>query len=209
MPIDIKRPIFVCGENPGMTLYKPDTDQPVAIVSYWIVTYSPHGTGNVLVMWLDESHFPESSLASGGIFTDNIPLAHILIDTLTQHFPEFSDVPVAKLPYHEAQCGHTFNDTDRYVATCYSGENKIVVEWAGLLDHKSLSWPGFPTGDQSFDLQNVICPCNSGTLAINNQLLKGKVKTGKFADNSPSSSAFLAFAESWVGPILNNKSEDL
>ena len=35
MSIDIKRPVFVCGENPGMTLYKPDTDQPVAIVSYW------------------------------------------------------------------------------------------------------------------------------------------------------------------------------
>jgi hypothetical protein len=209
MPIDIKRPVFVCGENPGMTLYKPDTDQPIAIVSYWTVTYSPHGIGKALVMWLDESNSPGTGLSSGGIFTDNIPLAHILMDTLTQHFPEFSDVPVSALPYKEAHCEHTFNSSDGYVVTCRSGENKIVVEWANLLDQKSLSWSGFPTGNQSFDLQNVICPCGSGKITINNRSVNGKVKIGTFADNSPSSTAFLAFAESWVGPIPKNESEEL
>lgn len=204
MPIDIKRPVYMCGENPGMTLYKPDTDQAVAIVSYWHVTYSPYGTGNALVMWLNESKLPE-----GGIFTDNIPLARILMDTLTQHFPEFSDVPVAELPYHDAHCGHTFNSSERYIVTCNSAKNKIFIEWADLLDRKSLSWPGFPAGSQNFDLQNVICPCGSGTISINGSILNGKVKTSTRSDGQPSSTAFLAFAESWVGPFNNNESEKI
>ncbi len=201
MPINIKRPVFVCGENPGMTLYKPDTDQPVAVASYWHVTYSPQGTGNALVIWLDESNFPESAIASGGVFTDNLPLAHILTDTLTQHFPEFSDIPVSALPYHEAHCEHTFNNSEGYRVTCKSKKDNLTLTWADLLDRKSLSWPKFPTGDQAFDLQNVICPCASGNITINNHVVNGKVKTGTSSDNTPSSTAFLAFAESWVGPL--------
>jgi|CXWL01.1.fsa_nt_gi hypothetical protein len=201
MPIEIKRPVYVCGENPGMTLYKPDTDQAIAVVSYWHVTYSPFGTGNALVIWLNESNFPETTIASGGIFTDNIPLAHNLIDTLTQHFPEFNDVPVAVLPYHEARCEHTFNGSEHYIVTCNSAKNKIVVEWADLLDRKSLSWPRFPAGSQNFDLQNVICPCSSGIISINNSVVNGKVKISTLSNGHPSSTAFLAFAESWVGPF--------
>jgi hypothetical protein len=195
MAITIKRPVYLCGENPGMTLYKADTDQPVAIVSYWHVTYSPHGTGNALILWLHES-----TELRGGIFTDNLPLAHILVDTLTRHFPEFKDVPVADLPYTEADCEDSFNETDGYIVSCTSGEDRIAVEWANLLDQKALSWPGFPAGKQNFDLQNVICPCGSGTITVNNQTISGKVKKTSTSENTPSSSAFLAFAESWVGP---------
>lgn len=194
MAIEIKRPVFLCGENPGMTLYKSDAEQILAIVSYWHVTYSPHGTGNALVMWLDESiPFP------AGIFTDNIPLAQILVNTLIQHFPEFKNFPISKLPYHSSHCEHIFKN-DRYLASCSSGKNKITVEWSEMLDQKSLSWVNFPIGDQNFDLNTVICPCNSGTLSINEINVMGKVKTGLSSDNMPSSSAFLAFAESWVGP---------
>jgi hypothetical protein len=197
MPIDVQYPVYLCGENPGLTLFKPDTDQPVAVASYWHVTYSPHGVGNALVLWLDASASP---LASGGIFTDNISLARILVDTLTQHFPEFSDVPVAALPYHEAHCGHTF-DGSRYVATCQSGGNRISIEWADLLDRKFLSWTQFPTGEQNFDLHNIVCPCNSGRILVNDEPVKGSIKTRTLSDGHPSSTAFLAFAESWVGPL--------
>ena len=48
MSVDIKRPVFLSGENPGMTLYETNTDHPIAILSYWHVTDSPHGIGNAL-----------------------------------------------------------------------------------------------------------------------------------------------------------------
>jgi hypothetical protein len=201
MPIDIQRPVFLSGENPGMTLYKPGTDQPVAILSYWHVTDSPHGTGNALVLWLDQAGDADFHLASSGIYTNNLSLAHTLMQTLTQHFPEFRNVPAASLPYREAHCEHVFNSDGRYIVTCHSEAKKIVVEWAKPLDRRSISWPGFPAGDQLFDLRNVLCPCGSGMLTINGMTIDGEVKTAVRTDGYPSSTAFLAFAESWIGPM--------
>ena len=197
MHIDIKRPVFLSGENPGMTLYKPDTDHAIAVLSYWHVTDSPHGIGNALILWLDEAIVP----FSGGIFTDNLSLAHTLTEELTQYFPEFDGIPVTTLPYHEAHCEHTYENGKRYIATCTSGNNSIVVEWQEPLDRRGISIPDFPIGSQFFELGNVICTCGAGTLSINGQVIDAKIQTATRADGSPTSTAFLAFAESWVGPI--------
>lgn len=186
-----------------MTLYEPGTDKPVAILSYWHVTDSPHGVGNALVLWLDAQ--VESGSVSSGVFTDNVALANVLNDTLTRHFPEFESVPVDSLPCHEAQCEHVYDGDGRYVASCRFGENRIVVEWADVLDRRAISWKGFPAGERSFDLQNVICPCGSGTLTINGTAINATVQTATRADGSRASSAFLAFAESWVGPLSSTE----
>jgi hypothetical protein len=101
---EIKRPVFFSGENPGMTLCVPGTERVVAVASYWYCTDSPWGVGHVLVLWLaDEA---TSSRKSGSIFTDSINLAQVLVNNLTQHFPEFRDVPIETLAYVDAHCEH-------------------------------------------------------------------------------------------------------
>lgn len=200
MPVEMKRPVFLSGENPGMTLYEPDAEQAIAILSYWHVTDSPNGTGNALILWLNET-VEETLQFSGGIFTDNLPLARLLTEALTQYFPEFSDVAVTSLPYHEARCEHIYENGNRYVVNCTSGKDQIIVEWANVLDRRGISIPDFPIGNLFFELRNVVCPCEWGSLNINDQPAPGKIQTGVRTDGSPSSTAFLAFAESWVGPI--------
>ncbi|MFT3893560.1 MAG: hypothetical protein QM730_18175 [Anaerolineales bacterium] len=184
-----------------MTLYEPGTDHPIAILSYWHVTDSPHGIGNALILWLNKAMLSKTIQFSGGILCDHLPLAHMLTETLTQYFPEFSDVPVASLPYHEAHCEHTYENGERYVVRCVSGKDTISVEWIDPLDRRAISIPDFPIGDQCFELRNVVCPCGSGLLRINDQIVPGTIQTGTRADGFPSSTAFLAFAESWVGPV--------
>lgn len=201
LTVDIKRPVFLSGENPGMTLYEPDTDNPIAILSYWHVTDSPYGTGNALILWLNEALLSKTIPFSGGIFSDQLPLARTLTETLTQYFPEFNDAPVTSLPYHEAQCEHAYENGKRYVVRCISGNDTISVEWIDPLDRRAISIPDFPIGDQCFDLRNVVSPCGSGILKINDQIVPGTIQTGTRADGFPSSTAFLAFAESWVGPV--------
>ncbi|MCC6935054.1 MAG: hypothetical protein IT333_00955, partial [Thermomicrobiales bacterium] len=49
--------IVFSGENPGLTLYKPGTDQVIAKVSYWRCVYSAAGDGNATLIWVD----PEAS----------------------------------------------------------------------------------------------------------------------------------------------------
>ncbi len=190
----------MCGENPGLRLYVPDTEHLVAVASYWHCTYSPLGTGNALVLWLDATRMLGVSVyRSGGIFTDNVPLARALVETLTQHFPEFRGLPVTDLPYIEAVCEHVFDGT-RYAAHCRAADAQVEVAWEELLDQKYLNWPQFPAGAAAYDLTTVICPCRAGRVMLNGIAVPGEVLQAKAADGSPSSTAFLAFAESWVGP---------
>jgi hypothetical protein len=196
---EIKRPVFFSGENPGMTLYLPGTEQVVAVASYWHCTDSPWGIGRVLVLWLATDTTPISDIGFGGIFTDNLDLAHILVDKLTQHFPEFEEVPTQALKYVTARCGHTYDGTC-YQVQCQVPNTQIEIKWCDVLDRKQIVWPSFPAGNTTYDLTTVICPCRVGHIQVNSNTVDGDVKVVKNAEGLFSSTAFLAFAETWIGP---------
>jgi hypothetical protein len=199
---EIKRPVFFSGENPGMTLYVPGTEQITAVASYWICTDSPWGVGHALVLWLDTT--PATDMGQGGIFTDNLDLAQVLVKELTQHFPEFQGVPVDALAYADAHCNHTY-DGAGYRVVCQTAKTKVDIEWAEILDRKQVIWPQFPAGKVAYDLTTVICPCRVGRIQINDKLMVGEVKTARTAGGALSSTAFLAFAETWIGPLDKEK----
>ena len=196
----IKRPVLFSGENPGMTLFIPDTEQVAAIVSYWYCTDSPHGVGHALIVWLANSSMPVTEGDQGQILTDNLDLAQVLVTKLTQYFPEFQDVPIESLAYVDARCEHVY-DGSSYRVVCQTPETQIEVKWANVLDRKQVIWPRFPTGETAYDLTTVICPCRVGHIWINGEQIDGEVRTGQAADGKLSSTAFLAFAETWVGPL--------
>ncbi len=123
---------------------------------------------------------------------------------LTQHFPEFQDVPVATLAYVDASCEHTFDGTC-YRVVCQAPETRIEIEWNGILDRKQILWPRFPAGAARYDLTTVICPCRNGRIQFNGELLDGEVRTAQTVDGHLSSTAFLAFAETWIGPLDDNE----
>jgi hypothetical protein len=198
---EIKRPVFFSGENPAMTLYMPNTEQVTAVASYWYCTDSPHGMGHTLILWLaDET----TNIGHGGIFTDNTELAKVLVNKLTRHFPEFENIPVETLTYTNAHCEHVYNGTS-YRAICRSAEIRVELEWMDVLDRKQVVWPDFPTGDTAYDLTTVICPCREARIQVNDKMVDGEVQTLKAGDGFFRSTAFLAFAETWIGPL--NKTE--
>lgn len=189
---EIKRPVFMSGENPGMTLYAPGTEAAVAVASYWHCTDSPWGIGHAIILW--------TSTVPGGIYSDNLDLARVLVQNLAQHFREFRTVPLSDLVYVSAKCGHTFDGTT-YRATCSTPDTNLELEWAEVLDRKQVIWPSFPAGKAAYDLTTIICPCKTARISINGTPLVGDVYRAQSANGQPSSSAFLAFAESWIGPL--------
>lgn len=195
--VDVKRPIFFSGENPGMTLYAPGTEEKIAVASYWHCTDSPMGVGHALVLWLKDEN---TAVGHGGVFTDNLELALILVKKLTQHFPEFENVPVSTLQYMQAHCGHSY-DGASYRVTCQMPVAQVELEWSEPLDRKQILWPGFPAGEEAYDLSTVIRPCRVGQVQINGKLMEGEVKVTQNAEGIYSISAFLAFAEIWAGPV--------
>lgn len=202
---EIKCPVFFSGENPAMTLYDPSTEQAAAVVSYWHCTDSQWGPGHALVLWLASE---DTDLGSGGIYSDNLALAKGLVQTLTQHFPEFADVPIGALPYTgEAVCGHSY-DGARYQVVCDTAKLRIEIAWNDILDRKQVIWPAFPTGETAFDLTTVICPCRRGQIQINGRSIAGEVIVQETSDGFFSSTAFLAFAETWIGPLKESVKDD-
>jgi hypothetical protein len=181
-----------------MTLLVPGTEQAAAVVSYWYCTDSPWGVGHALILWLMTGAGPGEPTHSG-IFTDNLGLAQILVTRLTQHFPEFQEVPVETLQYVNAHCEHSYDGT-HYRVVCQAPKTQIEIEWAEVLDRKQIIWPHFPTGENTHDLTTVICPCQVGRIQINGEAVQGEVQTQQNAEGIFSSTAFLAFAETWVGP---------
>ena len=199
--VDIKRPVFFTGENPLMTLLVPGTEEIAAVASYWTCTDSPTGIGHALILWLAAEN---EAIGQGCIFTDNPTLAHMLVENLTRHFPEFEKVPVETLPYMDASCGHTY-DGKCYQVKCNATNIQVELTWMDLLDRKQVIWPGFPAGKKSYDLTTVICPCRMGQVRINENAIKGEVRVVAEADGYLSSTAFLAFSETWIGPFENTK----
>lgn len=193
--MEVRRPVFLCGENPGLTLYEPGTDQIVVVASYWHCTDSPSGTGDALVLWMTGPNAEASA-----IYTDNPLLARRLMEELTRHFPEFEGIPVTDLPVVGAICGHTF-DGSAYRVECRAEAHRIELAWSGPLDRKQIVWPGFPAGQSTFDLTTVICPCASASLRVDGRPIVGEVRSDASRDGHPTSSAFLAFAETWIGPL--------
>jgi hypothetical protein len=195
----ISRPVLMCGENPIATLYEPGGNRAVAVASYWRCTMSAHGAGHALVLWVAASAAPGGAELRA-VFTDNPPLALLLRDTLTRHFPEFDGLPVGEFPLFDASCGHSSDGLTSYTASARGAASTVTVAWGELLDRKQLVWPGFPAGQAAFDLTTVICPCGEAQITVNGRPIAGVVRRGGEA-GAPSSSAFLAFAETWVGPV--------
>ena len=197
---EIKRPVFFSGENPGITLYFPGTEQAVAVASYWYCADSPWGIGHALVLWLAPEATSVNAVGPGGIFTDNLNLAQILVKELTQYFPEFENIPVGSLAYIDAHCKHTYDGTN-YQVLCQTSDVQVLIEWSAVLDRKQVIWPHFPAGSKAYDLTTTISPCRVGNIQINRKTIDGEVKVVENADGTFSSSAFLAFAETWIGPL--------
>lgn len=191
---EIKRPVFFSGENPAMTLYDLERETVQVIASFWLCSDGPHGPGQALVLWCSDPALPSA------IYTPNPALAQALVHNLVRHFPEFEGCPVENLPYRPAALQHHF-DGNCYTVLCQAGEDALKLEWIEPLDCKQLLWPGFPAGDATYDLSTVLRPCRTGRLTVNGEISPAQAATGQNAEGRLSSSAFLAFAETWVGPL--------
>lgn len=197
--IESKRPLALCGENPALTLYRPGTDAIVAVAGYWRCVYSPHGAGEVVLVWVDPAGSGLGDNAPQAIYSDNLPMARYIVATFNQHFPEFGGLGFGERAPQPARIVWRQEGADSYRAVCEAGTRTIELAWREILDRKLLLYPDFPCGPQRFDLSTVLCPCGDASLTVDGRAIAGGVRAQRDGA-SPQSSAFLAFCETWVGP---------
>jgi hypothetical protein len=195
-----KRPLALCGENPALTLYHPGTDEIVAVAGYWRGVYSPHGAGEAVLVWVDPGRSGLGIAAPEVTYSDNLPMARYIVQTFNQHFPEFAGLGFGAREPQPARLIWMDAGDGSYRATCEAGARTIVLGWREILDRKLLLIPDFPCGERRFDLPTALCPCGDASLEIDGRAIAGEVRAQRDGD-APQSSAFLAFCETWVGPV--------
>jgi hypothetical protein len=75
--------------------------------------------------------------------------------------------------------------------------HRIELLWRDVRDYQQVIATEMSLGGRSFELATVICPCAEATIIFDGASVQGQVRLGE-RDGRPQSSAFLAFAESWV-----------
>jgi hypothetical protein len=186
--------VIFSGENPGLTLYKPGTDEIVAAASYWRSVYSASGDGNALLLWVS----PEAAISgiSGTmVITDNPGMAQIVAERFTGHFENFRDWGFPGTAPTYARFAQEGDGRWYHHVVANTGDQVIDLNWWDVIQHDLIQRADFELGPTKWDLATVICPCESASIMVNNQEIKGEVRVTR--GDSTRSSAFLAFSETW------------
>lgn len=189
--------IIFSGENPGLTLYRPGTEQVVAAASYWRCVYSENGEGNALLIWVDPDGSGLGELAPHAIYTDNPGVARIVAERFTQHFGTFSEHGFGSMETTHARFFQESDSRWYHRVTVNPGDGVIELVWWSVADYQMVNRKDYELGPSRWDLATVICPCKNAEIKVNNEAVTGEVRF-KEEGEQPSSSSFLAFSETWV-----------
>jgi len=181
--------VVFCGENPGLRLYRAGHDEPAVIASWWRCDWSPHGTGQAVVLWTDGGAGLPVDLR--GVYTAEPELAGWLNATFTRHFPEFAGVDVGALPVRAAAL-----DGDATTVSWCHGGHRVELIWADELDQRTVQITDFVDGSTGHDLSTVFCPCGTASIRIDDEPVRVTPQVERGARST--STAFLARCEVWT-----------
>ncbi len=187
------------GENPGMYL-KETVDGPfVTLVSFFRVMLSPHGGGHAVVVLQD----PQAKSASAGNFclTDNETLARWLVAGYVANFAAFKGLPaLGDLAYRKLdRCAREGDATTRYGEIASGDGIELRLTWEGVGEAFALQLPPDKSATGKHRMLSVFAGARDGVATLNGKRLPGHAVPREMAGRQITT-AFLAFAESWIRP---------
>jgi hypothetical protein len=154
------------------------------------VLWCPDGAGHAL--------FVDSTLLGGQprVYSDNPAVARWLQKTIeTILYPKFADT---SLPIVQAQFSRAGSPPQAATETIAGGGDRIVMTWSDTITPFILNAPpGFQ--NRPIGVFSTFFPARSGRVEFNGKVPDGKVYPEQRGDRQ-SSSACLAWSESWVKP---------
>jgi len=187
------------GENPGIYL-KDEQDGPwTGLMCFFRIMVSDHGRGHGVVV-LDEPTLEESlPNADNFCITDNEPLARYLVDEFFSNFASFKVSPgIQALQYLPLSNVEREGDTrSTYSEIVKSADYEIRMTWRGLGSPYAVDMPPENGPTKVHEMYSLFLDAEDASVTINGRPLKGKVVERDFA-GTKKSTAFLAFAESWM-----------
>ena len=194
-PSDVKDGrVAVIGENPGIRLTMKEGAPPSTSVSFWRVFQSPAGAGHVC--------FVTSDVTGNGPTPDDIRLAFADSDKLAEYVATqlmtafdktYGETP---FPVRRARFERSGDTTTAWKETVTADGYVIDMVWRDFSEPFAIeSRVGVP--HNPYTILSTFVPARSADVIINGTRAAGSV-TPRMRGNRQSSSAFLAFAETWL-----------
>ena len=187
----VRRSLAFVGTNAGLALHPADArggripGEPAScFATFWQADWSRWGAGSALLV---------ATLQGWRSYGADEVLAETLATELTRYFPEAARFPLAGLAHTQDEFSVEVDPAAGFRATGRRAELAL----SGVLDRRQFAAPTFQLGDRTASLNNVYLPCGAGRLSEFGVEWPGTsvVHPGP---TGPSSSAFIALAESWV-----------
>ncbi|MDQ0616580.1 hypothetical protein [Arthrobacter globiformis] len=185
-----RRNVALIGANFGLALHPVDrkgvhiAGEPAScFASFWVADWSRWGTGTVLMV---------ATLQGWRSYGSNESFASSLATELTRFFPEAARFPLAGVSHTQDEFDVELDLERGFRAT----GRRAALEISGVLDRRQFSAPDFQLGPASASMSNVYHPCSGGKLSEFGVEWPGAA-TVYPGPRGPSSSAYMAVAESW------------
>ncbi len=196
-PINNPGRVLIAGENHILRLQTHPGGSEAALVNHFRLRLSPHGPGHAVFVLAD----PNAADPRNACYTDNPALAAWLLDWYLGGSPLYRDLKgLVDLPIVTAG-GFTFVDElpRRWTETVRAGDVTVRAVWNNLATPFHVERLAPPGEQDAMDVFSVLMSASDAHLSIGGERVPGEVFPRQVG-SQPITSAFLAFAESWVAP---------
>jgi hypothetical protein len=188
------------GENPGMYL-KETADGPfVTLISFFRVVFSPHGKGHAAFILQDPRGSGRDAARPNLCITDNEPMAEYLRDGFVAKFGAFRDATALAgcrmVPGWDFVAGGDARAS--HVEWFRSGIGQVCLTWRELSAPFLVEFTRERSATGAHEMFSLFMDARTVEATINGRGVSGKPFPREFAGRKDSSTAFLAFSETWV-----------
>ncbi|HEV2389072.1 MAG TPA: hypothetical protein VGS20_17665 [Candidatus Acidoferrales bacterium] len=190
--------VLVTGENPVIRLLDKAGGSTLASASYWRIVWSPAGPGHVCYLTTGDGKSPGDLRLA---LVDNRKLYDFLttniMTTLDRAIPErpFKVAPATFVDSGQGTFAASGAMKDRRV-TCKSARYAVTLVWSDFYEPFQLDTAVGGPGS-TLSVCSLFIPAKMGTILLNGKKAPGSVYP-QSRGPAQSSTAFLAFSESWV-----------
>ena len=178
------------GDNSGIYLKHDPQGDYVTRASYFRVTYSPHGIGNVLVLLSGPTHV---------CLHDNEPLARWLVKEFARHFPQFRSSPeMERLGYERLDAHFSEGDARSGIRERFHAPGwEVELRWAPAGAAFFIALPPERAATGRHEMYSLFFDVGEASVRLDGRRLPGAV-TERDLHGRSAPSSFLALSETWV-----------
>lgn len=188
------------GENPGMYLMASESGPFITLISFFRVVTSVHGRGHAAFLLLDPHGDGSRPNQPNVCLTDNEPLAEYLCDGFVSQFGAFKNAQ--GLSSLRLQPGWDFmaggDGRTHHVEWFRSAIGQVHLQWNNLSEAFLVDLKPAESATGKHRMVSMFFDARDVSARINGRLVDGKAVPREFAGRRDSSTAFLAFSESWI-----------